>query len=355
MEENGRLGDGLSGDGVSVRARVGGGARLTVAVQRALFLGKLLLSPRFYEIIGEPLQNMSQLDTTLGTVCYGALFLSVLVRRLPKIRVALGELGRKVIKTTKSLLVQLLKQVLRAVSRMLTSASGAAARMGADSLLGLLLTLEELVSSSMSQLGKSSLEKRSAESKVSLEPTSVEAHVATTLRAVSRYLTDVRMFYRGFQIPESIAGLLATPLSLLKEGEYVEAISTVSICLYQPLETTAFLLEKGWMMPGGETLCDWYYIVSTRLWFVWVLVELAKALREVYGEGHRKGLRGVEWPKMVTALEHLATVPLCVHWSLPEGCLGDLGVGVFGTLAGGLSTVEIWRGVWRRLRGEFTQ
>lgn len=340
---------------------------------RVRFLSKVLLSPRLYEIISEPLQNMSQLDSTLGTICYASLFLSVIVKKFPQLRDLIKVLKPKLVKFIRGVFTQLLKRVLFAVKTILSQVSNVTTKF--DKLQrfnGAVLTTEELVSSSLNQLNKSNGTGDSSEKvmpKSVSEMTKSELHLSATLKALSRYLSDVRMFYRGFQIPGSIAGLLSAPSQLWGEGQYIDLLSTISICLYQPLETIAFLLDKSWLLPSpaGPEKCEWWYLTSTKLWFFWVLVELGHSIidtiKELRGGMKCRGrpsihlllraMGNLDHKKWVVLLEHLATIPLCIHWSLPEGCLNDLQVGLFGTLAGGLSTTLIWSNVWNKLTEEF--
>ncbi|TID18629.1 hypothetical protein CANINC_003879 [Pichia inconspicua] len=171
---------------------------------------------------------------------------------------------------------------------------------------------------------------------------------SNVLQSFSGYLTDIRIFNRGFSIPVCIAELLESN-SLLKEKNYVDWLSTVSISLYQPLETIAFLFDHNWIFPDRKSNnCLWWYAVSTRFWFLWVILELSKLSHKIL----RSCGKGIENLEFVGLIEHLATLPLCVHWSLEEGCLDPIYVGFFGTIAGGLSTAFMWKDVWAHLLKE---
>lgn len=275
-------------------------------------------------------------------------------------------------KLMKQVFIHLLKRVLFAIKLVLSRVSSITNRFDKlHEFTGVVLTSEELISSALNEWSNISEPEQLTEKNTVTELTKSELHLSTTLKALSRYLSDVRMFYRGFQIPDSIAGLLSAPSQLWGEGQYIDLLSTISICLYQPMETTAFLLDKAWLLPSpeGPEKCEWWYLTSTKLWFFWVVVELGHSVidtvKELKGDMKCKGrpsihlllraMGNLDQKKWVVLLEHLATIPLCIHWSLPEGCLDDLQVGLFGTLAGGLSTTLIWSEVWKKLVGEFSK
>lgn len=334
-------------------------SKLELIDQRVRFLAHLLVSPKFYEIISEPLKNMSQLDSSLGTLCYASLFVGAVITKFPQFRDLVDVLQPKILKLVKSVILKLVERILLGLKLGVVNSSKLIK--GNDKIKGLALTFEDVINKALHKVGQwdNLNEKGSPVAVPKSEMTATEAHVSKTLTSFSRYISDVRMFYRGFQIPDSIIGLLTAPGEMLPKGAYIDLISTISICLYQPFETVAFLLDKAWLLPSpdGPNKCLWWYLTSTKMWFLWVLVEFVHSIIDTYkdlrGDIKSRGKRpnihlllramgNLDHKKWIVLLEHLATIPLCVHWSLPDGCLSNMQVGLFGTLAGGLSTSLIW-------------
>lgn len=337
---------------------------------RLKFILKLILSPKFYELIGEPLQDLAKLDLTLGTVCYGSLFLTVLIKNYPKLHNIITQLRqtltfhlknsfRKIIR--KALL--LLKLLVNKIHNNITNSS----------LKSILAINENYIDVLLEKTDKNSFKSSKSLNLPSNELSPTMEHIRKSLRELSSYITDVRMFYRTFQIPQAISDLISAPPALWKEKDYINLLSTISICLYQPFETVAFGLDKGWLLPnpeGGEK-CGWWYITSTKFWFAWVLVEFGYTTMDVFGQLHTNfndakrlekssvskriisAIKSTDGDKWVKFIEHFSTLPLCVHWSTEDGCLDDLGVGLFGTLAGGVSTFFLWKEIGHKIVKEF--
>lgn len=278
--------------------------------QRLRFLTSLIYNPKFYRTIGGVVGDPTKLDLTLGTICYSTLFISAMLKRYPKIKMYLLKIYSRLIILFNKLLSKVLKQTnFKSIQLPVPH----------------LETYEE---------GKELTLSKDTEK------------LSTVLKSISGYITDIRIFNRGFSIPSCIADILESG-SLLKENDYLNYISTWCISLYQPFETIAFLFDHNWLLPDRESNnCLWWYAVSTRFWFIWVIAEFLQLSHKLICV--QKGKR-IEKDQFITFVEHLATLPLCVHWSLEEGWLDDLYVGLFGTIAGGLSTFDMWRDVFREI------
>ncbi|KAG0682358.1 hypothetical protein C6P42_003141 [Pichia californica] len=284
--------------------------------QRVKFLTGLLLNPKFYKIISDALGDPSKLDMTLGTLCYFTLFVSAIVKILPQLSIKL-----------KKLRIQLFLIINKLIN---------------------IINEKTQNFFKINKVNIKYLKTEISENEINTEK-NYNSKIYSVLKGFSGYLTDIRIFNRGFSIPSCIADILKSK-SLLKEKDYLNFISTWCISLYQPFETIAFLFDHNWLFPDRETNnCNWWYAVSTRFWFAWVIAEFSQLSYKLLITKNGKNIKKSEF---IGFIEHLATLPLCVHWSLENGCLDDLNVGLFGTIAGGLSTLDMWNGIWKTINRE---
>ncbi len=287
---------------------------VTTINNRLKFLAGLIINPKVYSAIGNVLSDPSKLDMSLGTLCYFALFLSAVLEKYPLIKSKVFLILRKLLSTYNAFIARLSRA---------TKATKDFHR---------LETVTPAETSNLCTEWETQLMK-----------------YAPMLRSLSSYLSDVRTFHRGFSIPSCIVDILESG-ALLKNNDIVNFISSICISLYQPFETVAFMFDHNWLFPlTANKDSTWWYVVSTRLWFVWVAAEFLQL-------GHRLFIsqrgRGITKDELITFTEHFATIPLCVHWSLENGCLDDLWVGLLGTLAGGLSTFDMWKGILAKIANE---
>lgn len=277
---------------------------------RLKFLSSLLYNPKFYRTIADVVGDPSKLDMTLGTLCYSTLFISAILKRYPQIR---------------QTLLKLYTRILILLNKCFS------------------LTLNKTKYKSY----QVSMPKVSKDNEIQKQvPSEQLEKISATFKSFSSYLTDIRIFHRTFSIPSCIADILDSK-EFLKDKDYLNFLSTWAISLYQPFETIAFLFDHNWLLPDRKTNnCLWWYAVSTRFWFFWVIAEFLQLSHKIICIQRGKN---IEKEQFIGFIEHLATLPLCVHWSLEEGCLDDLYVGLFGTIAGGLSTFDMWKDVWRKI------
>lgn len=281
--------------------------------QRIKFLASLTYNAKFYRIISEVVSDPGKLDKTLGTLCYSALFLSTLIKRFPEIK-------RLAFRTYGNLVTIWNKVIVHLFSR---------------------YHREDLCE-------KLIFKPINLDTEVDKERKTSQFKISQTLKSFSGYVSDIRIFNRGFSIPACIADILESG-ALLKDKRYLEWFSTICISLYQPFETIAFLFDHNWLLPDRKSNnCLWWYAVSTRFWFVWVISEFTKLGYKIV-KSHGRGISSSE---LIVFIEHLATLPLCVHWSLEEGCLDPIYVGFLGTIAGGVSTMKMWKDVWIKILKE---
>lgn len=286
--------------------------------QRVKFLSSLLFNPKFYRIISDVLNNPSKLDSTLGTLCYFSLFLSALIKKSPEIKDTIKKFWRYILKLINKFILIIEKYT------------------------HLKLKLPDFGLTENYQTTKNKEIETHINDRYNLKAYKV-------LKTFSGYLTDIRIFNRGFSIPACIADIIEAR-SLLEKKDYLNYISTWCISLYQPLETIAFLFDHNWLLPDRETNnCDWWYAISTRFWFAWVVAEFSQLSYRLILV---KKVGNIEKSELIEFIEHLATLPLCVHWSLENGCLNDFSVGLLGTIAGGLTTIDMWKTIGNNITNE---
>ncbi|GME76634.1 unnamed protein product [Ambrosiozyma monospora] len=219
-----------------------------------------------------------------------------------------------------------------------------------------------------------------------------------TPAAISALLTDV---------PSTLINPTKSRLMKL-----LELIDIISITLYQPIENVAFAADHDWILrfpsvfqylrtligklhltsvvsalSGGSAISNIVsdkidlktekpttpasessyetkeknaslslktYVWSSRLWAIYVAIEVIKVLHDFHKlrQRSRSGSSDQSWnSKFIRrAVAHLASLPLTYHWSLYDGCFGDLSVGLFGTLCTLLDSFHDWGEVADEIR-----
>ncbi|KAH3662009.1 hypothetical protein OGAPHI_006190 [Ogataea philodendri] len=282
---------------------------MTKTVQQVQYLLRLLSNPKLYELVNNPFADPVKLDSLLSTVCYGSLFVSELIKRRPELASLLSKLVQKLQLTS----------VLSVIRVYLAK-------------LKQLVPEKHYVCAKQAFVG-------------SLDP------LAAKLRLLSDYIADVRIFNRMWGLP----ALLAFGIEEIKQTwtsdrrlvtKLLEITDTVAIVGYQPFENIGFAAEHGWTNHGSSAAL-WYYVVSSRMWAVFVALEvfkLSKTMVQLKRSGQPLNLlsnRELNRP----LISNLANLPLTVHWSLPEGCLSDLTVGFLGMLSTVFDTMDTFKEV----------
>jgi hypothetical protein len=136
---------------------------------------------------------------------------------------------------------------------------------------------------------------------------------------------------------------------------------------FQVLENGAYLASKGvmWNDEEGKRREVRWWVWSSRFWAAHVGLEFlrlgiearvrARASTsgkemEILNDGEKEGKirredrRRETWGWWRDALSNAAYAPMTLHWSVEEGLLSELGVGVLGTIAGGTLLVDKWKG-----------
>jgi len=123
---------------------------------------------------------------------------------------------------------------------------------------------------------------------------------------------------------------------------------------YQVLENGAYLSSKGILGWDGKKQ-NRAWVWSSRFWAAhvgldfgrlgyefWLRTRVAGKGKEIEKEGGVVEEREVRvWRRELAV--NLAYAPLTVHWSLEEGLVSDLFVGVLGSVAGVVGFRELWK------------
>jgi hypothetical protein len=136
---------------------------------------------------------------------------------------------------------------------------------------------------------------------------------------------------------------------------------------FQVLENGAYLASKGvlWNHERGRRREVTWWVWSSRFWAAHVGLELLRlgvearsrskaggggaGEKDVLADGEKEGkmlreeARKMGWAWWRDALSNAAYAPMTLHWSVEEGLLSELAVGVCGTIAGGTLLVDKWK------------
>ncbi|KAG7756338.1 hypothetical protein KL911_001140 [Ogataea haglerorum] len=283
---------------------------MSTRVRKTQYLLRLLANPKLYSLLGSPFEDPLKLDSLLSTVCYGSLFISELIKRRPELVQILSRLARKL---KIQGLLSLIKAYILKIQRALDPKQCLSIHIPLDSL-------------------------------------------STKLRLISDYIADVRIFNRMWGLPGLLAfGIEDLHRILTADSSFItkllEATGTISIVAYQPLENVAFAADHNWTHHEQSASLR-YYVASSRLWAVFVVLEVVKLVKTVVQTKlsgkpldllHNRSLNR-------SLVANIANLPLTVHWSSYDGCLSDLTVGFLGTMSTLLDTIDSWREVFAQVR-----
>jgi hypothetical protein len=188
---------------------------------------------------------------------------------------------------------------------------------------------------------------------ISQDPKSRLVHTAKRLRALSDLISDFRIFVRVWGmlgIWEWGSGLWKDPPKdkVLKWIAWMQIGANVA---YQYLENGAYLAQHGILGLDAQRQTRWW-VWSSRFWMAHVALDFGrlwreKMTREVAWEGGEKEgkiqhlEREEKWWR--EAYVNAAYAPLTLHWSLEGGAVGEMWVGILGSIAGVLGFREMWR------------
>ncbi|XPS70207.1 hypothetical protein M3J09_002445 [Ascochyta lentis] len=206
--------------------------------------------------------------------------------------------------------------------------------------------------------------------------TKLLAQTVGSSKAIADVIADYRIFVRMWGVLglytwardtyRSPLPKAATQRDRLLRGTTWAAIA--SCVVFQVLENGAYAASKGmltgeaWTGDAGKRRETQWWVWSSRFWAAYVGCELLRLMIErayreprveVVGDGEKEDKLRLEqesreshsknftwWKDLVS---NIAYAPMTLHWSMEEGLLSELQVGIFGTVAGGALLADAWR------------
>lgn len=206
--------------------------------------------------------------------------------------------------------------------------------------------------------------------------TKLLAQTVGSSKAIADVIADYRIFVRMWGLLGLYTWTRDTYLAPLPEGASQKekllrgtTWAAIASCVaFQVLENGAYAASKGmltsqaWTGDVGKKRETWWWVWSSRFWAAYVACEILRLLIErayreptveVAGDGEKEDKLRLEqerresyntrftwWKDLVS---NIAYAPMTIHWSIEEGLLSDLQVGIFGTIAGGALLADAWR------------
>jgi hypothetical protein len=188
---------------------------------------------------------------------------------------------------------------------------------------------------------------------LSQDPKSRLTLTSKRLRALSNLIADFRIFTRVW----GMLGIWKWGSGLWKEPPQDRSLKWIAWMqvgvnvAYQYLENGAYLAQHG-VLGFDERKQTWWWVWSSRFWMAHVALDfgrlwMEKMTREAAQKGEEKEgkiqrmKREEKWWR--EAYINAAYAPLTLHWSLENGAVGEMWVGILGSIAGFLEFREMWR------------
>ncbi|KAK9468950.1 hypothetical protein V1512DRAFT_258283, partial [Lipomyces arxii] len=165
--------------------------------------------------------------------------------------------------------------------------------------------------------------------------------VADRMRKLSGLISDVRIFNRLWGLLGLFQWGIATFRAPPKDW-VLRLIAYTQVCsntLYQPLENIAYLGSHG-ILPVSRSTIGKLWLISSRLWMMHVLLDIVRLGRERMIDSIKTKEDEERWTRQ--AIVDCAYLPMTIHWSRQSGFLSELGVGVCGSIAGGVRLIPLW-------------
>lgn len=206
--------------------------------------------------------------------------------------------------------------------------------------------------------------------------TKLLAQTVGSSKAIADVIADYRIFVRMWGVLGLYAWARDTYLAPLpKEASRKDVLlrgttwaAIASCVLFQVLENGAYAASKGmltseaWTGEAGKKRETWWWVWSSRFWAAYVGCEMVRLAMEraysepsvdVVGDGEKEDKLRAEqanrdsysksfawWKDLVS---NIAYAPMTLHWSVQDGLLSDVQVGILGTIAGGALLADAWR------------
>ncbi|OBA24193.1 hypothetical protein METBIDRAFT_37511 [Metschnikowia bicuspidata var. bicuspidata NRRL YB-4993] len=273
---------------------------ITVLLKLNKALKKSLFSRNFYlQINDKVLSQTATLDSTLYFICYFTLLLSAVLNNKHKILAFVKGQNARLIKVMGSFLPPKAGRVL-SPEQPDASASG----------------------------NEKSEPDRASENAAQETPSQLAVH----LKAVSSYISDVRIFNRLVEaikympwIIDEFSALANPVLAVPRTDRLVNFAQAINCLTLELFENVGWLSDHNWIGTSDNNYwCIESYIWSSRVWGAYIVVEMIELFRR-----HPASRRGKDWK--ISLFKQAVQLPLVLHWSLYDGCLSPFWVGLCGT------------------------
>lgn len=271
---------------------------LSVLLKLNHALKKSLFSRKFYQEINDKvLSSTATLDSTLYFICYFTLLLSAILNNKHEIKAFLVSQKHKLLQVVDRLYFASFhrKLVTQATKR----------EVGAEAVKAEAGKVEEKA------LPKSNL--------------------AVHLKQISSYISDIRIFHRLTEAIKYMPWIideftaLVNPLPVARLDRFVNLLQALNCLVLELFENVGWLTDHNWI--GTSDNAQWCietYIWSSRVWGVYLLIEIVELIRRTPVSKWNKDWR-------ISMFTQVVQLPLVLHWSLYDGCLSPFWVGLCGS------------------------
>lgn len=280
---------------------------ITVLLRLNQTLKKSIFSRRFYQEINDKvLASTSTLDSTLYFICYFTLLLSSVLNNKPRITAFA--------KRQRAHLVQILSRFYPQLSR-----KDSHFRFGTSA------ARPDIVQDT-------EVSEKNITNAENIDETTKTSALAVHLKAVSSYISDVRIFNRLVEaikympwIIDEFSALTSTALVVPRLDRLVNFAQAINCLILELLENAGWLSEHNWIGTNDNNYwCIETYIWSSRVWGAYIAVEILELFRR-----YPSSKRDKNWK--INLFTQAVQLPLVLHWSLYDGCLTPFWVGLCGS------------------------
>ncbi|KAK6200965.1 uncharacterized protein RJT21DRAFT_139454 [Scheffersomyces amazonensis] len=170
------------------------------------------------------------------------------------------------------------------------------------------------------------------------------SHLAIHLKAISSYLSDIRIFNRLTEsikympwIIDEFTAMTDPSASTPKSYRIINFLQSINCLVLELLENAGWITDHNWI---GTSDNDWWsfetYIWCSRVWGLYLVIEIIELIRR----SPLKEWNTTSWK--IALFKQVIQVPLVLHWSLREGCLTPFWVGVCGSGASWWGFRDLW-------------
>lgn len=281
---------------------------LAVLMKLNATLRKTLFSKKFYlEINSKILSKTATVDANLYFICYFALLLSSILNNKHNIK--------KFFQTQRVNLIDLINKVsVKTFDKTL---------------------IAKRETAEVSEQSEGPDAEKAAEAP--------KSNLAVNLKAISSYISDVRIFNRLTDsikyipwIVDEFAALMNPALLAPRLDRVINFAQSINCLVLELLENAGWLTDHNWVSTSDNKYwCIETYIWCSRVWGAYLVIEIIELLRRTPVS---------KWDKnwQISLFRQLIQVPLVIHWSLYDGCLSPFWVGLCGSGASWHGFKDLW-------------